>query len=46
MAAAGLSERAGRPIGFVPFLRVGIPVMLISIVLATGYVLLRYVALN
>ena len=26
VAAAGLAERAGRPIGFVAFLRVGIPV--------------------
>jgi Na+/H+ antiporter NhaD/arsenite permease-like protein len=45
VAAAGLSERAGRPIGFVAFLRVGIPVTLVSMLLASAYVLLRYVML-
>jgi Na+/H+ antiporter NhaD/arsenite permease-like protein len=42
VAAAGMAERSGRPIGFVPFLKVGIPVTLLSLVLATGYVALRY----
>jgi Na+/H+ antiporter NhaD/arsenite permease-like protein len=42
VAAAGMAERPGRPIGFVPFLRIGIPVTLLSLVLATGYVALRY----
>jgi Na+/H+ antiporter NhaD/arsenite permease-like protein len=42
VAAAGMSERAGRPIGFVMFLKVGIPVTLLSLVIATGYVALRY----
>ncbi len=42
VAAAGMAERAGRPIGFVPFLKVGIPVTLLSLVLSTGYVALRY----
>jgi Na+/H+ antiporter NhaD/arsenite permease-like protein len=46
VAAAGLAERAGRPIGFVEFLKVGVPVTIVSIVLASGYVLVRYVALN
>ena len=46
VAAAGLSERAGRPIGFVAFMKVGVPVTVVSIMLATGYVLLRYVLLN
>jgi Na+/H+ antiporter NhaD/arsenite permease-like protein len=46
VAAAGLAERAGRPIGFVAFLRVGIPVTIVSIAMATAYVLVRYVALN
>jgi len=45
VAAAGLADRAGRPIGFVTFLKVGVPVTLVSIALATLYVLLRYVAL-
>jgi Na+/H+ antiporter NhaD/arsenite permease-like protein len=42
VAAAGMSSRAGRPIGFVPFLKAGIPVTLASLVLATAYVALRY----
>jgi Na+/H+ antiporter NhaD/arsenite permease-like protein len=42
VAAAGMAERAGRPIGFVTFLKTGIPVTLISLVLATAYVALRY----
>ena len=46
VAAAGLSERAGRPIGFMTFLKIGIPVTLISIAMASLYVLVRYVALN
>ncbi len=45
VAAAGLTERAGRPLGFRTFLKIGIPVTLISIVLATFYVWLRYVTL-
>ena len=43
VAAAGMAERAGTPIGFVGFLKVGIPATLISLALATGYILLRYV---
>ena len=32
----------GNPIGFVFFLRYGIPVTVVSLILATGYVMLRY----
>jgi len=46
VAAAGLTERAGRPIGFVAFMRIGVPVTVISIAMASLYVLVRYVALN
>jgi Na+/H+ antiporter NhaD/arsenite permease-like protein len=46
VAAAGLTERAGRPIGFMNFLKIGLPVTLVSILLATAYVLVRYVALS
>ncbi len=45
VAAAGLTERAGRPIGFVAFMRIGIPVTLVSLLIASAYVLLRYVVL-
>ncbi len=46
VAASGLAERAGRPIGFVAFLKVGVPVTVVSMLMATAYVLVRYVALN
>ena len=42
VAAVGMAERAGRPIGFVEFLRVGVPATLVSMLLATGYVAVRY----
>jgi Na+/H+ antiporter NhaD/arsenite permease-like protein len=45
VAAAGLTERAGKPLGFKTFLKIGVPVTLISAVLATVYVWLRYVTL-
>ncbi len=42
VAAAGMAERAGRPIGFLTFLKVGVPATLVSMALATGYIALRY----
>jgi Na+/H+ antiporter NhaD/arsenite permease-like protein len=42
VAAAGMAERAGQPISFMAFLRVGVPVTFLSMVIATGYVVLRY----
>jgi Na+/H+ antiporter NhaD/arsenite permease-like protein len=45
VAAAGLTERAGKPLGFRTFLKIGVPVTLISALLATVYVWLRYVTL-
>jgi Na+/H+ antiporter NhaD/arsenite permease-like protein len=42
VAAAGMAARAGRPIGFMTFLKVGLPVTLVSMLIATGYVALRY----
>jgi Na+/H+ antiporter NhaD/arsenite permease-like protein len=42
VVAAGMSERAGEKITFLKFLAYGIPVTLISLVIATPYVLLRY----
>jgi len=42
VAAAGMAERAGRPIGFMTFLKVGVPATIVSMVLATGYIALRY----
>ena len=42
VAASGMAARAGRPISFTRFLLYGIPVTIVSLVLATGYVMLRY----
>jgi Na+/H+ antiporter NhaD/arsenite permease-like protein len=42
VAAAGMAERAGRRIGFLTFLKVGLPVTLLSMVIATFYIVLRY----
>ena len=42
VAAAGMAARAGRPIGFLEFMRVGVPVTLVSMLLATAYIALRY----
>jgi Na+/H+ antiporter NhaD/arsenite permease-like protein len=42
VAAAGMSARAGRPIGFVEFLRIGLPVTLVSMLIATAYIAIRY----
>ncbi len=45
VAASGLAERAGKPIGFIDFLKVGLPVTLISLLIATAYISVRYIAL-
>jgi Na+/H+ antiporter NhaD/arsenite permease-like protein len=42
VAAAGMAARSGRPIGFMTFLRIGLPVTLASLVLATAYIGVRY----
>jgi Na+/H+ antiporter NhaD/arsenite permease-like protein len=45
VAAAGMAERAGTPIGFVAFLKVGVPATILSLGLAAAYIAIRYVAL-
>jgi Na+/H+ antiporter NhaD/arsenite permease-like protein len=45
VAAAGMAERAGTPIGFLTFLKVGLPATIVSIALATGYIAIRYILL-
>jgi Na+/H+ antiporter NhaD/arsenite permease-like protein len=42
VAAAGMAERAGQRISFVTFLKVGLPVTLLSIAMASAYIALRY----
>lgn len=39
---SGISSKHGYPITFVEFLKVGMPMMLLSVVIATGYLLLRF----
>jgi len=42
VAAAGMADRAGRPIGFVEFLKAGLPATLVSMLLVTLYIAVRY----
>jgi Na+/H+ antiporter NhaD/arsenite permease-like protein len=42
VVVAGMSERAGEKISFLKFMAYGIPVTLVSLIIATIYVLLRY----
>ncbi len=42
VVVAGMSERAGRRISFLKFMLYGIPVTLVSLIIATVYVFLRY----
>jgi Na+/H+ antiporter NhaD/arsenite permease-like protein len=42
VVVAGIAERNGHPIGFLQFLKYGIPITFVTIVLATIYVWLRY----
>jgi Na+/H+ antiporter NhaD/arsenite permease-like protein len=42
VVVAGMSERAGQRISFLRFLAYGIPVTLLTLAIATAYVLVRY----
>ncbi|HEU4723543.1 MAG TPA: hypothetical protein VFS59_19470, partial [Gemmatimonadaceae bacterium] len=42
VAASGMAARAGHPIGFLTFMKYGLPVTLGSLALATLYVMVRY----
>jgi Na+/H+ antiporter NhaD/arsenite permease-like protein len=42
VVVAGMSERAGQRISFLKFMLYGIPVTLVSLIIATVYVILRY----
>ncbi|MEA2180009.1 MAG: hypothetical protein QOG77_3306 [Solirubrobacteraceae bacterium] len=42
VAASGMAARAGAPIGFWTFMKYGLPATLVSLVLATAYVMMRY----
>ncbi len=42
LTVAGFAERAGHPIRFLPFMKIAFPMMLVSIVISTIYMWLRY----
>jgi Na+/H+ antiporter NhaD/arsenite permease-like protein len=42
VAAAGMAARSGRPIGFVPFLKAGLPATLLAMLVSTAYIAVRY----
>ena len=42
VAAAGLASRAGQPIGFMYFMRIGVATTAVSMLLVTVYLALRY----
>jgi Na+/H+ antiporter NhaD/arsenite permease-like protein len=42
VAASGMASRAGQPIGFMTFMKYGLPVTVLSLVFATFYVMVRY----
>ena len=44
VVVANLAGRAGHPITFRAFLRYGVPVTFVSLVISTGYVFVRYLA--
>jgi len=44
LIAAGLSAKEGHPIGFVQFMKIGFPLMLLSIAMASVYVWLKYLS--
>jgi Na+/H+ antiporter NhaD/arsenite permease-like protein len=42
LTVAGIAERAGHPIRFVPYMKVAFGVMLVSVAIANVYIYLRY----
>lgn len=42
LIVAGMAERAGYPIRFLPFMLMAFPLMLLSIAISSGYIYLRY----
>lgn len=42
LIVAGIAERNGIPFRFLPFLRVAFPIMLLQVVISTGYIWWRY----
>lgn len=42
VAASGLAARAGQPLRFMTFLKIGLPATIVSLLLATAYIAMRY----
>jgi Na+/H+ antiporter NhaD/arsenite permease-like protein len=42
LIVAGMAAKEGHPIAFIKFLKIGFPLMLLSIVISSGYIFLRY----
>lgn len=42
LVTASLLERAGRPVSFLGWMKVGVPVTLVTMVVADAYMLLRF----
>jgi Na+/H+ antiporter NhaD/arsenite permease-like protein len=42
LTVAGIGERSGVPFRFVPFLLLAFPMMIVSILISTAYVYIRY----
>jgi len=42
LIVAGFAERSGQPIRFLPFMLMAFPLMLLSVVISSVYVYLRY----
>jgi Na+/H+ antiporter NhaD/arsenite permease-like protein len=42
LVVAGFAERAGSPIRFMTFLKVGFPIMLLTLAISHVYIYLRY----
>ncbi len=42
LVVAGIAEKSNYKIGFVSFIKIGLPIMVLSIIISTIYVYLRY----
>lgn len=42
VVVAGISEKQGRPISFMEYTKIGFPMMLVSLLVSTAYIYLRY----
>jgi len=42
VAAAGMAQRSGQPIGFLQFAKIGVPVVMLTMLMASAYIAIRY----